>query len=297
MPDPTETLAASSKPTHIMAVLDRSNTDADVLVKAAGLARCFAARLELFLCDAEHGYALKHTYEASQNEAVRRTCVEEALKYLTRVQNSAVLHDVRVSVSAACESPLYEGIARKVAQNRPGLVIKHASGVHSLAGAPFDPNDWHLMRRCPTTLLMTRGRHWHRQPRFAAAVDVSAEETAGLARSILETTATFSAAYGSQADILYAERGGAPAEAREARAAALTQLTQQCHLESRNIRILGGEPELSLPPCIAAGNYDVLVLGALAHRPGAATLVGTLTARLVESVDCDFVLVKLAGLP
>jgi universal stress protein E len=276
-----------------MAVLDRSNTDEGVLVKAAGLARRFAARLELFLCDAEHGYALKRNYEASQNEAVRRTCVEGALEYLTRVQSSAALHDVRLTVSAACESPLYEGIARKVAQSRPGLVIKHASGVHSLASAPFDPNDWQLMRRCPTTLLITRGRPWRRQPRFAAAVDVSAEETTGLARSILETMATFSGAYGSQADILYAERGGVAGETREARAAALAQLTQQCRLEGRNIRILDGDPERALPPCIAVGNYDVLVLGALTHRPGASTLVGTLTARL-ETVDCDFVLVKLS---
>jgi len=68
-------------------------------------------------------------------------------------------------------------------------------------------------------LLMTRGRQWHSRPRFAAAVNVSGEETAGLARGILERSAMLSAAW-------------------------------------------------------------------------ARTLVGTLTAKLIDAVDCDFVLVK-----
>lgn len=142
---------------------------------------------------------------------------------------------------------------------------------------------------------MTRGRLWHTVPRFAAAVDVSAEETVGLARNILETTATLRAAHGAEADVLYAERGGLVPETRQARVSALGKLAQQCGIDSPNIHVLAGDPESTLPACIADGNYDVLVLGALTHRPGAPTLVGTLTTRLVDAVDCDLVLVKLPG--
>jgi hypothetical protein len=78
------------------------------------------------------------------------------------------------------------------------MVIKHVSGVHSPAEAAFDPNDWQLMRKCPVTLLMTRGYAWHAHPRFAAAFDVSTDATGGLAYSILTTSATLSAAHGSE---------------------------------------------------------------------------------------------------
>jgi len=42
----------------------------------------------------------------------------------------------------------------------------------------------------------------------------------------------------------------------------------------------------------AAHRYDVLVLRAVTHREGLAPLVGSLTGKLVELLDCDFILVK-----
>ncbi len=48
----------------------------------------------------------------------------------------------------------------------------------------------------------------------------------------------------------------------------------------------------TLPPFAAERDYDVLVMGVLSHRPGAVALMGTLTSKLVDSPNCEFVLVK-----
>jgi universal stress protein E len=283
-------------PTCLLVVLDRSSSDQVVLEKAAKLARRLGARLELFLCDAEHAYELKHDYEPTHSEAVSRECITQAIDYLTGLRASANLQGIDSSVSAACESPLYEGIVRKVVQSRPDMVIKHASGLHSSAQAAFDPNDWQLMRKCPVTLLMTRGRTWHVHPRFAAAVDVATDETEGLAFSILDTSTTLSAAHGCETDVLYAEAGDVAGETKSAREAALRRLAQQCHVDFKGVRVLHGQPERALPAALLEGHYDILTMGALTHRHGVATLVGTLTSRLVDAADCDFVLVKPATL-
>lgn len=279
-------------PACLLVVFDRSTADHALVVKAARLARRLGARLELFLCDAEHAYELKHDYEPSHTDAVRRSCVTQALEYLTGLRAAAGLPEILTSVSAACESPLYEGIVRKVAESHPDMVIKSASGVHSAARVAFDPNDWQLMRKCPVTLLMTRGRAWHAQPRFAAAVDMSGEETAGLARSILETSAMLSAAHGSETDVLYSEADGVAGATKEAHAEALRKLAEECHVDTNGVRILHGVPERTLPAALLEAHYDVLTMGALTHRPGVTTLVGTLTSKLVDAADCDFVLVK-----
>jgi universal stress protein E len=279
-------------PISLLAILDRSTSDHALVDKAARLARRFGARLELFLCDAEHAYELKREYEPSHNDAVRRSYVSQAVEYLAGLRAAAGLPQILTSVSAACESPLYEGIVRKVLESRPDMVLKNAGGVHSPARAAFDPNDWQLMRKCPVTLLMTRGRPWHAHPRFAAAVDVSAAETAGLARSIIETSAMLSAAHGCETDILYSEPAGVAGNSRAARAQALRKLTEECHVDTSGVRILDGAPECTLPAALLEGRYDVLTMGALTHRPGVTTLVGTLTSRLVDAADCDFVLVK-----
>jgi universal stress protein E len=283
------------KHTHLMVVLDRSISDHALVAKAARLARLLGADLELFLCDAEHAYELKHDYEPSHSEEVRRNCVTQAIQYLTGLRASAGLQGTNTSVSAACESPLYEGIVHKVRESRPDMVLKNASGVHSPAQAAFDPNDWQLMRTCPVTLLMTRGRAWHVHPRFAAAVDVSAEETAGVARGVLEASAMLSAAHGCETDVLYSEAGDASGDTIAALPEALRRLAEQCHVDVDGVRILEGSPERTLPAALQEGHYDVLTLGALTHRPGVAKLVGTLTSRLVDAADCDFVLVKPEG--
>jgi universal stress protein E len=280
------------KPTYILTVVDRSDTDRRLLAKASGLARRLGARLELFLCDAEHAYALKHEYEPSHSNEVRTACMEQAIEYLTQLQASPDLHGVQTSVCAACESPLYEGVVRKVLQSGPDLVIKNAGGAYSPTGAAFDPNDWQLMRKCPATLLMTRGRTWRAQPRFAAAVDVSAEETVGLASNILETADALRAALDAELDVLYAERGGVGRDTKEAREVALRKLAQQFRVDSHHVHILEGDPEATLPAFVLKRDYDALALGALTHHQGAVTLVGSLTSRLVDAADCDFVLVK-----
>jgi universal stress protein E len=280
------------KLTYILAVLDRSEGDRRLLAKAAALARRFGARLELFLCDAEHAYALKHEYEPSHSDEVRRACMTQAMEYLSQLQASLGLRDVQTTISAACESPLYEGVVRKVLESRPDLVIKSASGVLSLARPVFDPNDWQLMRKCPATLLMSRGRTWRTKARFAAAVDVSAEETAGLAGQILETARALKAACGADLDVLYAEHGGVERGAGQVRAAALRKLAQQSDVDANDVHILEGDPEKTLPNFVRDRDYDALILGALTHHHGTVALVGTLTSSLVDAVDCDFVLVK-----
>lgn len=278
------------KPTQILAVLDRSETDTHLLEKASQLARRFGASLELFVCDAERAYALKREYDPHHVDEARRACIAEANDYLARLIHAAELHDVRVSTDAACESPLYEGIVRKTLQSRPDLVMKNASGVDSPEA--FDPNDWQLMRKCPATLLMTRGRTWYPQPRFAAAVDVSAAESVGLAGSILENAECLRRANGAELDILYAERGSVGRETGEARAAALRKLACQSQIAQDHVHILDGDPERALPEFAREHDYDVLVLGALTDHRGTVPLVGTLTAKLMEAIDCDFVLVK-----
>ncbi len=275
------------QPTSILAILDRSRLDYDVLAKAARIAEQSGATLELFLCDAEHAYALKREYDPSHNPQVRRECLAKAVAYLSDIRGSLDMPAERVSVSAACESPLYEGIVRRVLDVRPDLVIRGA-GNSDGPRPSFDPNDWQLMRRCPATLMMTRGRKWRRPPRFVAAVDISVEEREGLAACIVETAEMLRAAHGGELDVLHA----APdidAIARRARESTLQRLTRAT---KGMWRVLDGEAEQILPRYTAERDYDVLVIGALTHRPEMVDLVGSLTSRLMESVDCDFVLVK-----
>jgi nucleotide-binding universal stress UspA family protein len=163
------------------------------------------------------------------------------------------------------------------------------SGGHAKVGA----NDWQLVRLSPVPLLLARGRTWPAQPRIAAVVDVSEEETPGLAARILAVAERLRAACdGAAIDILFDERANTDQKVREAHAESLRSLADDAHVDAHSVQLLTGDPVIALTAAARRQHYDALVLGALTHRERFTPLVGTLTRKLMESLDCDFVLVK-----
>ncbi len=276
----------------ILVVVDQTERDAPVLAKAVALAKRFEARLELFLCDAEHEYALRHSYDPCSASKAREACLAEARRYLETLAQTVRGASLQVSVDAVCESPLYEGIVHEVQKSRPDLVIKGPGDGHRGRRLSLSDNDWQLMRTCPVPLMIAGPHTWGSPARFAAAVDVSAQETPGLARAILHLAEDLQSGSDASLDVISCKHAAASAAEREAHARTLHELATEIRLGGECIHMIEGAPEEVLPAFLAKRHYDVLILGALTHRPGLAPLVGTLTSRLVDVLDCDFVLVK-----
>jgi len=81
----------------ILVVVDRSPAAADAVAKAVLLARQFKARVELFMCDAERGYALSQAYVPKGVEEARQACIVDAHQYLETLKRSAAAPDVTKS--------------------------------------------------------------------------------------------------------------------------------------------------------------------------------------------------------
>jgi universal stress protein E len=278
--------------TSILVVLDRSARDAPLVSKALVLARELNARIELFSCDAEHEYALKHAYDRRGVEAARQKCVADLNDYLRRLSYVVTAQDVAVSVDVVCESPQYEGIVHKVFKTCPDLVMKAAASGDAAGSSALDSNDWELVRTCPVPLLLSRGREWSTRPRFAAAVDVSDEETPRLLQRILRSAAYLSEGCHGELDLVFGERSGADALTEKAHAARLRDLAQEVQLAADRVWRLSGDPATTFSAFAAEQKPDVLVIGALTHQVRDTGHVGTLTRKLVDTLDCDFVLLR-----
>jgi universal stress protein E len=179
------------KLTSILVVTNRINADGTLLAKAVLLARRVGARIHLFHCDAELANVLRHSYDTQETEKAWQASVSDHRCYLEALRASMHAPDLDISLDAACDGPLYEAIIKKVLQVRPDLVMKNPSGTHPLRRFALDSNDWQLMRACPVTLMLVRGKIWAEPPRFAALVDVSVQETPHLAQTIVHTSEYF----------------------------------------------------------------------------------------------------------
>src|SRR3954463_13789170 len=87
--------ASVDKLTSILAVIDPADESRHVVTKAMILARHFRARVELFLCDSERAYALRHTYSSNGVKEASRACVADGLQYLESIRRS-IPEDVTV---------------------------------------------------------------------------------------------------------------------------------------------------------------------------------------------------------
>jgi len=281
--------------TSILVVLDRSPRDTPLVYKALLLARELNARIELFACDAEHEYALKHAFDPRGVEMARQNAIADLYDYLRRLSHSVTAQNVAVTIDVVCESPLYEGIVHQVFRSCPDLVMKAAASEQSDGRPTLDANDWQLVRTCPVPLMLSRGGAWSSRPRFAAAVDVSEEETPGLLERILRSAAYLSAGCRGELDLVFGECSGADAPSGKAHAAKLRNLARELHLGDDRVWTLTGDPAATLPAFAAKQHSDVLVLGALTHQRQEPTLVGTLTRKLMDTLDCDFLLLRPGG--
>lgn len=280
------------KLTSILVILDHSPRDAHLLTKSLMLAREFSARVELFWCDAEYEYTLRHVYDERGLTEARQARIAHMRDYLQQLCDQHARSGVNTSVDATCESPLYEAIVRKVFKAMPDLVMKAAALEPSEGRGALDVNDWQLVRTCPAPLMLSRGRVWPPRPRFAAAVDVSEEETPGFAEMILRTAEYLRAGCQGELDILFGERMDIDGRTREKHAARLHRLGRELHFAADRIQILAGDPATAMAAVGVEQHHDVLVLGALTHRRGLTAMVGTLTGELMNTLACDFLLIR-----
>ena len=280
------------KLTSILVILDHSPRDKPLLTKSLTLARAFSARVEVFWCDAEFEYTLRHVYDERGLTEARQTRVMHMCDYLQQLCDQLAMPGVDTSIDAACESPLYEGIVRKAFRTMPDLVMKAAALEPCEGRGALDVNDWQVVRTCPVPLMLSRGGVWTPRPRFAAAVDVSEEETPGFAEMILRTAEYLRAGCRGDLDILFGESTDVDGGTREKHAARLRRLGREFHCAADQIQILAGDSATAMAAFGAEQHHDVLVLGALTHRRGATAMVGTLTGELMNTLACDFLLVR-----
>jgi universal stress protein E len=280
-------------PKSILVVVEHSAPVSKLMSKAVGLARQLGAGLELFLCDSEQAYVLAHAYDQHGIDAARSASVAAGQRYLSGLRELANAAGIETAIDAQCESPLYEAVVRKVLRSAPDMVIKALSAESASNRGTPDPNDWQLMRTCPATLMLSGHREWSEPPHVAAAVDASERESADVARGVMEAATMLVRGLGAQLHVVYGEIDSA--QRSNAHLQKLRELCDVGGIPPERVHVLHGQPEVTLPAFVKEQGYDVLVLGALAHRAAGTTPVGTLTSTLLESVECDFVLVKPAS--
>jgi hypothetical protein len=139
----------------ILLVAERTDSIHQGVNRALMLARYLHARLDIVLADP--GRAL--------SDSIRATT--EARAYLDALRQSVTATDVEIATDSALSGPLHEHVASKVRKEGSHFIVKSIDSQHRSDDSALT---WRLVHSCPAPLLLTQGRPWHPQARFAVAV-------------------------------------------------------------------------------------------------------------------------------
>ncbi|HYM35564.1 MAG TPA: universal stress protein, partial [Steroidobacteraceae bacterium] len=174
---------------NILVVVDPSAATQPAVTKAMQLAQLLKARVELFVCDYRAGLEVPSAAGARANLLEHRRAMLEEIAAPHRKLG------IEVTVDAAFDNPLHEGLLRKIAKSHADLVVKDTHYHNLMRRTLITNTDWHLIRSCPLPLLLVKPTHWSPQLRTLAAIDPGhmADKPAALDHEICEWSATLAA--------------------------------------------------------------------------------------------------------
>jgi universal stress protein E len=298
---------------RILVVVDPSAGERQAAVdKAAILARCLRASVELLICDVASALndepAILHRHTAPPSNT-RLLDLLEALAVPLRAQSTEVA--LRIIYGKSLPNSLLDYVSKSAAH----LIIKDTHH-HSLAKRTFLRNtDWRLTQRCPVPLLLTKAKPWGRPPVIMAAVDPNHENrhTAALNREILSDAADLTGRLMGDLHVIhtyipaaFAEvvaaggRGTTPeySEALQAensfKYARIAALAQTYGVAPEHLHVEMGPTEDCLANLVAKCQADVVVMGASSHGKWHRMIVGSTMGTILESLPCDVLIARPA---
>jgi universal stress protein E len=296
---------------HILVVVDPTAVGRQAAVdKAALLARCLDASVELLICDIESalddqvGKLRAHKTPASNDQLLD---LLDALAAPMRGQR------IDVAVRIIYGNSLHDSLLDYVRGSNADLVVKDTHH-HSFAKRTFLRNtDWYLTRGCPVPLLLTKKKAWGQPPVIMAAVDPNQanERVAALDRDILYLASSLAGRLRGDLHVIHTfvpmafaavVAAGNLRMTPEYSEAVQVENSFRFHQIEHVVRAYGvtrerlhvemGTPGDCLTQTVTKCRTDVMVMGASSHGRWHRMVVGSTAATLLESIPCDILIVR-----
>jgi universal stress protein E len=293
---------------HILVVVDPSTRGRQGAVdKAAHLARCSHASVELLICDiasALNDHLAPPECRAHPNNT-------ELLDLLDELAVPLRSEGTDVTLRIIYGKSLPDALLDYIRGSNADLVIKDAH-THSTARRTFARNtDWHLIRGCSVPLLLTKGRVWGERPSLITAVDLNPgdEQAEASIRHVLDFSASINRHLNGDlhlvnsyiptafAAIVSAGRQSVSREYVEAvqvensfRHCQLVSVGNEYGVSPTHLHVEMGAPHDCLKHVVKAIHADFVVVSGSLHK-WQRMFIGSAAATLLESLDCDVLII------
>lgn len=298
----------------VLVVADPTTTTQPAVQRGAWLAKQLGAGLELFICDYDQYLSGERFFDDGSLEKARKQVISKNTATLRKLAQQ-VGEGLSVTVDAAWDHPLHEGIVRKVLAAKPDFVLKDTHYHPALKRAIFSNTDWNLIRDCPAPLWLVKPRPVGDPLEMIAAVDPVHEhdKPAALDHRILDLAKDLAASVRARLHVFHAF-DPAPAYAVSSDSMAfpisapmtdILQALKQRHEEavgelmksyadvpSNRIHVVEGNTREQLDALVDDISADLVVMGAVSRGLFERIILGSTAEQILDRVACDLLIIK-----
>jgi hypothetical protein len=276
----------------ILLCADRSSEAQDALRKASILARYLDAKIELFACDTEHGWAVSQSSQSEAARAALESCLAASRIYVEALRGSIAATDLQIATRVACARGVAEGVTERVRTGGHALVVKNFDMGPAHAWRGPTSADLRLVQACEVPLLLTRARPWSTPLQVWVALDLRRCDLRH-GRAVLEIARLVAEGCRGRRVVAYVEpHTGGDTDAERT----LEDARRAFGLAPADLRLLTGDPLEELPRALHSGGADLLVMAKPASTAGRHARQ-PLVERLLGLGECDVLLVPEDAVP
>ena len=295
---------------RILAVIDPTKAQQNSLQRALSLAKKTGAHITAFLSIYDFSYEMTTMLSRDEREAMREAVIKDREAWLNDLLSS--IDDIDVHSLVLWHNRPYEAVINTVINEGYDLVIKSTHQHDTLKSVIFTPTDWHLIRKCPSPVLLVKDHEWPEQGHILAAVNSVSdnEQHQALNRRIISDAQFICQLANAQLSLVNtypATPVNIAIEIPEFNPSQYNEAVKKHHedetfalADSFNIartecEIKEGLPEDVIPLVANKKGSELVVIGTVGRTGLSAALVGNTAEHVIDSLDCDVLALKPDG--
>lgn len=297
----------------ILVIIDPSQQKQAALDRAVHISKAQSNnKLHLFLAIFDLSYELSSMFSQEEQEAMHSALILDRKKWLTELIAPYKQQGINFDIEVVWHKRPFEAIIEHCLKHQHDLVIKSTHEHPKLSSIIFTPTDWHLLRKCPASLLLVKEHTWPKNGKIIVAVncvednvhhqslnDKLIEHSKAMAQ-LLEGQLFLVNAYPSLPINLSLELPEFDAEnyseiVKTNHKNQLDNLAKKHGFNSEQVKLIEGQAEYAIADYACKTDAELVVLGTIGRSGFSAAIIGNTAEHIIDQLECDLLAIKPEG--
>lgn len=296
---------------QLLAIVEPERDTQPALSRAIELAEKTKASITVMMVIYDFSYDMTTMLSSEEREAMRSAVVKDRATWLNKlVKDSTQRTDIKAVVE--WNNRAYEAIIKYSIANDIDMVIKATKRHDDLSSVIFTPTDWHLLRKCPSPVLLVKDHDWPDDGNIIAAVNVGTEdnEHAQLNDKLTQIAKDYANLLSGHVHLVNSYPGtplNIAIEVPEFDPDSYNNSVRNHHLEEMekhakrfdialdNCHVKEGLPERVVPFVAKQTDAELVIIGTVGRVGLSAALIGNTAEHVIDELECDVLAIKPDG--